>query len=102
MNLDNLTEMLGNGTRCMVNTVRVVVCLVLFEKKMTIILCLNFRGLGISEGVREGLNEGESGVLIASLSEGVNTELLRLVTYIDAIPRKLATTISKGHFTVGH
>lgn len=63
---------------------------------------LEFPGLGIGEGVSDGLNEGVSGMLVTGVSEGVNTELRKLVNLIDMVlemgARKLAIAVEQRSF----
>lgn len=96
----DLIEMLGSGTQRMVKDCRAYGLSEPVWKEDSGHLVLEFPGLGIGEGVSEGVVD----VLIATVSEGVNTELRKLVALIDATPgmnaKQLATAIGKGHSTV--
>jgi len=74
--------MLGSGTQRMVKDCRAYGLADLIWKEDGDHLVLEFPGLGIGEGVRDGVND----VVIPSASEGVNDILKKLVTIMHATP----------------
>lgn len=80
---------LGSGTRRMVKDCRAYGLSEPIWKEGSGHLVLEFLGLGIGEGV----------------SEGVNAELRKIIVLVDATPgimnaKQLATAIGKGHSTI--
>ncbi|PUV24108.1 hypothetical protein DCO56_12110 [Sphingobacterium athyrii] len=96
----DLIEMLGSGTQRMVKDCKTYGLADPNWKEDGDHLVLEFPGLGIGEGVSEGVND----IVIDGVSEGVNGVLSKLITLISAIPgmnaKQLAIAIGRGHSTV--